>query len=155
MPVHPKLAAEPAPLFRRHPATAVHQRLLQQGRKHDPMRLKVSLTTKTLLPKLSRKTTKTHLGLEKPRINQMILKMLSPAAEVPVPESRKPRNPKKEEFRTNRQTASVPLSAVPSRKIPSISASNMTVLPRISNGFWTTWRKKLPARNWRANAYGN
>ena len=119
------------------------------------MRLKVSLMTKTLLPKLSRKTMKTHLSLEKPRINQMILKMLSPAAEVPVPESRKPRNPKKEEFRTNRQTASVPLSAVPSRKIPSISANNMTVLPRISNEFWTIWRKKLPARNWRANAYGN
>ena len=119
------------------------------------MHLKVSLTMKTLLPKLSRKTMKTHLSLEKPRINQMILKMLSPAAEVPVPESRKPRNPKKEEFRTNRQTASVPLSAVPSRKIPSISVNNMTVLPRISNGFWTIWRKKLPARNWRANAYGN
>ena len=38
---------------------------LQQERKHGPMRLKVGLTTKTLLPRLSRKTTKTHLGLEK------------------------------------------------------------------------------------------
>ena len=85
----------------------------------------------------------------------MIQKMLSPVAEVPAPESSKSRNPKKEEFRTNRQTASVPLSAVPSRKIPSISANNMTVLPRISNGFWITWQKKLPARSWRANAYGN
>ena len=86
----------------------------------------MSLTMKTLLPKLSRKTMKTHLSLEKPRINQMLLKMLSPVAEVPALESSKPRNPKKEEFRTNRQTASAPLSAVPSRKIPSISANNMT-----------------------------
>ena len=90
------------------------------------MRLKMSLTAKTLLPRLSRKTMKTHLSLEKPRINQMLLKMLSPVAEVPALESSKPRNPKKEEFRTNRQTASAPLSAVPSRKIPSISANNMT-----------------------------
>ena len=68
------------------------------------MLLKVGLTVKTLLPRLSQKTTNTHLGLEEPRINQMILKMLNPVAEVPAPESRKPRNPKKEEFRTNRQT---------------------------------------------------
>lgn len=128
---------------------------LQQGQKQGPRHLKVSLTTKTLLPKLNRKTAKTHLSLEKPRINQMILKMLSPAVEGPAPESSKPRNPKKEEFRTNRQTASAPLSAVPLRKIPSISASNMIVRPRISNGFWTIWRKRLPARSWRANAYGN
>ena len=119
------------------------------------MSLKVSLTMKTLLPKLSQKTMKTHLSLEKPRINQMLLKMLSPVAEVPALESSKPRNPKKEEFRTNRQTASAPLSAVPSRKIPGISASNMTVQPRISNGSWTIWRKRLPARNLKANAYGN
>ena len=85
----------------------------------------------------------------------MIQKMLSPVAEVPAPESRKPRNPKKEEFRTNRQTASALLSAVPSRKIPSISVNNMTVLPQILSESWTIWRKKLPARSWRASAYGN
>lgn len=73
----------------------MNQQRLRQGLKQDPRLLRASLAAKTLLPRLSRKTTKTHLSLEKPRINQMIQKMLSPVAEVPAPESSKSRNPKR------------------------------------------------------------